>query len=138
MQDLEASISFCDPLNPGFGYQIRLTRAAPPGAPVDVLFTSCNPATGKSLLTYEQCLDVLAMYRSSPSEHVARAGFILRAENSPRHFFSSYIRGATHHVEDRNCAWFTMNRDTANMMAIDLALRTGEHFEVVPYSHDAL
>ena len=63
MQNLEATISICDPMNPGFGYQIRITRAAPPGTSVDVLFTSRNPVTGKDLLTYEQCLDVLAMYR---------------------------------------------------------------------------
>jgi hypothetical protein len=47
VQNLEASISLCDPMNPGFGYQIRIVRAAPPGAPVDVLFTSRDPVTGK-------------------------------------------------------------------------------------------
>ena len=78
-QNLEATISLCDPLNPGFGYQVRITRAAPPGAPVDVLFTSCNPNTGESLLTYEQCLDVLAMCPAHPSAKVAKPGFILRA-----------------------------------------------------------
>jgi len=102
VQNLEASITLCDPLNPGFGYQIRITRAAPPGTPVDVLFTACNPATGESLLTYEQCLDVLAMYRSAPSGSTARSGFILRTENSKHHFFSSYIRGETQYVEAGN------------------------------------
>jgi len=65
--NLEATITLCDHMNPGVGYQIRITRTAAPGAPVDVLFTACNPATGADLLTYEQCLDVLAMYRAAPA-----------------------------------------------------------------------
>ena len=134
MQNLEASITLCDPLNPGFGYQIRITRAAPPGAPIDVLFTSCNPATGESLLTYEQCLDVLTMYRRAPGGETP--GFILRAEGSSRHFFGSYIRNEMQHVEDRNCAWFTTHRETATAMALELTIETGENFEVVPHSHD--
>ncbi len=63
MANLEASLSLCDPMNPGFGYQLRIVRVAAPGAPVDVLFTSRNPVTGEDLLTFGQCLDVLAMYR---------------------------------------------------------------------------
>jgi hypothetical protein len=137
VQNLEASISLCDPMNPGFGYQIRIVRAAPPGAPVDVLFTSRDPVTGKDLLTYEQCLDVLAMYRSAPRLDVTKQGFILRAESSTRYFFSSYIRDEMQHVEDRNYAWFTTDRDTANAMVLDLALRAGENFEVVPHAHPA-
>ena len=54
MQNLGASITCCDALNPGFGYQIRITRAGPLDALIDVLFTSSNPVTGASLLTYEQ------------------------------------------------------------------------------------
>ena len=136
MQNLEASITLCDPLNPGFGYQIRITRVAPPGAPIDVLFTSRDPATGKSLLTYEQCLDVLTMYRSAPSGSTARPGFILRTEDSKHHFFSSYIRGEMQCVEADNHAWFTMHRETADAMALELALQTGESFEIVPYVHN--
>ena len=138
MQNLEASITFCDPLNPGFGYQIRITRAAPPGTPIDVLFTSINPATGESLLTYEQCLDVLTMYRSAPGGSTARPGFILRTEDSKHHFFSSYIKGEMQCVEAGNHAWFTMHRETADAMALELALQTGESFEVVPYAHNVL
>jgi hypothetical protein len=133
VQNLEASITLCDPLNPGFGYQIRITRAAPPGAPIDVLFTASNPATGESLLTYEQCLDVLAMYRST-----SRPGFILRTEDSKHHFFSSYIKGEVQCVEAGNHAWFTMHRETATTMALELALQTGASFEVVPYAHNVL
>lgn len=135
MQDLEATIFFCDPLNPGFGYQIRITRAAPPGAPVDVLFTSRHPVTGEDLLTYEQCLDVLTMYRSTPDGKLARPGFILRATSSPQHFFHSRIRDEMLHVEDRDCAWFTTDCSTANAMALDLAYHAGETFEVVPHMH---
>jgi hypothetical protein len=135
MQNLEASIFLCDPLNPGFGYQIRITRSALPGAPVDVLFTSRDPVTDKDLLTYEQCLDVLARYRSAPRTDVPTQGFILRAEGSTRHFFSAYIRNEMQYVEDRNYAWFTTDHHAACMMALDLLLR-GEHFEVVPHMHD--
>ena len=138
VQNLEASITLCDPLNPGFGYQIRITRAAPPGAPIDVLFTASNPATGESLLTYEQCLDVLTMYRSAPDGSAARLGFILKTEDSKHHFFSSYIRDEVQFVEAGNHAWFTMHRETADAMALELALQTGESFEVVPYAHNAL
>lgn len=42
---------------------VRIVRVAAPGAPVDVLFTSRNPVTGEDLLTFGQCLDVLATYR---------------------------------------------------------------------------
>jgi hypothetical protein len=135
MQNLEASISLCDPLNPGFGYQIRITRSAPPGAPVEVLFTSRNPATGSNLLTYEQCLDVLELYRSTPRKSTAKSGFILRAEGSTRHFFSSYLKNEMQHVEDRNCAWFTTDHNTAHTMVLELTIRTGQKFEILPHTH---
>jgi hypothetical protein len=115
MQNLEASISFVDPLNPGVGYQIRITRAAPPGAPVEVLFTSRNPATDHDLLTYEQCLDVLTTYSSAPRE------------------IGTFIQNVMQYVEDRDYAWFTMDRDAANAMVLDLALRAGENFEIIPH-----
>jgi hypothetical protein len=99
VQNLEASISLCDPMNPGGGYQIRITHAAPPNAPVvDVLFTSRNPATGEALLTYEQCLDVLAMYRRSPSENAARP--MLTKETA--------ALGAGPHINDAFASFFKL------------------------------
>ena len=41
-------------------------------------------------------------------------------------------------VEAGNHAWFTMHRETATTMALELALQTGESFEVVPYAHNVL
>jgi hypothetical protein len=61
---LDASISLCDHMNPGNGYQIRITDARN-GA--DVLFTSRHPVTGEDLLAYEQCLEVLQMYSDRTS-----------------------------------------------------------------------
>ena len=54
---IEAAFTLVDALNPGFGYQIRITRG-----PQTLLWTSRNPATGKDLLTAADCLEVLAMY----------------------------------------------------------------------------
>lgn len=72
MAHLEAAISLCDPMNPELGYQVHITQVAAPGAPVDVLFTARNPATGAELRTYDQCLDVLAMYRSAPMDPMTK------------------------------------------------------------------
>lgn len=59
---MEYFVSFgpCDPLNFGFGYQIRIERATDG---VTVLFTSVHPVTGKDL-DFAGCLDVAAMYKS--------------------------------------------------------------------------
>lgn len=55
----EVTISICDHLNPGFGYQMRITDGR---TGETVLFTSKSPTTGQPLLTYEDCLEVAAMY----------------------------------------------------------------------------
>lgn len=65
----------------------------------------------------------------------AKQGFILKAEGSTRHFFGSYIKGEMQYVEDRDYAWFTADRDIASAMVLDLALRAGENFEIVPHVH---
>ncbi len=66
-----------------------------------------------------------------------RAGYILIAEGSTRHFFSSYIRhDGVEYVEDRNYAWFTQDRTVADQMATDLEVKTGQAFTVVPHSHE--
>lgn len=67
---------------------------------------------------------------------VVRAGFILRAAGSSRHFFSSYIKGEMQYVEDRDHAWFTESRDVASAMVLDLALRADQEFEITPHTHE--
>lgn len=93
MQNLEASISLCDPMNPGFGYQIRIVRAAQPGDPVDVLFTSRDPVTGKNLLTYEQCLDVLAICRNAPRTDSANKEHAMTKKSTGPLFVGKNERG---------------------------------------------
>lgn len=67
---LDVSISLCDHMNPGFGYQMRITNAL---NGEELLFTSVHPATGRDLLTYDECLDVANMYRAAPQTGPASA-----------------------------------------------------------------
>lgn len=62
-------------------------------------------------------------------------GFILKAEGTARHFFCSYVKGTMQYTDDRDCAWFTTHHDTAIAMALDLAIRAKENFEIFPYGH---
>jgi hypothetical protein len=55
---IDASFSICDLLNPGFGYQVRITD----DSGRELLFSSRNPATGDDLLTPKDCLRVIEMY----------------------------------------------------------------------------
>lgn len=59
-----ASISLCDNLNPGFGYQVRITN----DRGQDILFTANDPNTGKDLLTWADALRVLGYYSFSGSK----------------------------------------------------------------------
>lgn len=56
----EASFHLIDPMNPGCGYQVVITD----GQRREVLRTAYNPGTGADLLTYNDCVDVLQMYRT--------------------------------------------------------------------------
>lgn len=51
----------CDPLNSGFGYQLRIEKDGRP-----LLLTSKHPITGVAL-TYDSCVEVAAMYATPPS-----------------------------------------------------------------------
>lgn len=55
----DVSITACDYLNLGFGYQVRITRSDNGST---VLFVSIDPDTGKDLLTLNDCLRVAAKY----------------------------------------------------------------------------
>jgi hypothetical protein len=54
----EVHITLCDPLNPGFGYQIRVTG----DRGEQLLFTSRDPVTGKDLETMSDALRVASWY----------------------------------------------------------------------------
>jgi hypothetical protein len=56
---IEASFAICDHLNPGFGYQVRITDAL---SGESLLFTSKHPAYGTDLLTAGDCMDVINAY----------------------------------------------------------------------------
>lgn len=60
------NISLCDPLNPGFGYQVCIESTD--GRVL--LFTSRDPMTSADLLTLSDVLRVVGMYAESP-ERVA-------------------------------------------------------------------
>lgn len=53
-------VQFCliDPLNPGFGYSLRIEEAVPRV----LFFGSKAPDTGADLLTPADCLRVIQMY----------------------------------------------------------------------------
>ncbi len=51
-------ISLCDPLNAGFGYQIRITDTQDNL----LIYTSVDPATGKDLVTFGDAIRVAAQY----------------------------------------------------------------------------
>jgi hypothetical protein len=59
--EIEASFTLCDHLNPGFGYQLRISRRRH-GGNEKLLFTSRAPDTGDDLLTAADCMRVIAMY----------------------------------------------------------------------------
>ena len=52
----------CDPLNPGFGYELEVRRNGE-----RVLFTGKHPVSGKDL-DFDACLDVARMYGPLRSE----------------------------------------------------------------------
>jgi len=56
MDSWDVTFGPIDPLNPGFGYEIRVERNGQ-----TVLFTGSHPVTGKSL-DFASCLEVAAMY----------------------------------------------------------------------------
>jgi hypothetical protein len=56
---IDASFSLCDPLNSGFGYQLKITDAQT-GA--TVFSGHVDPAEGSDLLTAADCLRVLSYY----------------------------------------------------------------------------
>ena len=57
---IEATINLCDPLNPGIGYQVKVTKRGR-----TVLHTSYFPDTGESILTFTEAVRVLTMYIDS-------------------------------------------------------------------------
>jgi len=59
---IQANFNWCDPLNPGFGYELRIENAET-GEPL--LFTSRRPDTGADLLTAADCIAVINMYTIS-------------------------------------------------------------------------
>lgn len=65
---IEASFSLCDPLNPGCGYQLKITkgRAQSVGEPPPLLFTTVAPDDGSDLLTAADCVRVINMYLPAP------------------------------------------------------------------------
>lgn len=56
---IEASFALCDHLNPGFGYQVKITDAL---SGESMLFTSKHPVDGSDLLTAGDCMDVINAY----------------------------------------------------------------------------
>lgn len=66
----DVDVSACDPLNLGFGYQMRVTRSHDGST---VLFTSKDPATGQDLLTLEDCLRVASWYTRPPYDMAGRS-----------------------------------------------------------------
>ena len=57
---VEATINFCDPLNPGIGYQVKVTKRGK-----IILNTSYFPGTGEAILTFTGAVRVLTMYIDS-------------------------------------------------------------------------
>jgi hypothetical protein len=55
----DVSISLCDHLNPGFGYQVKITD----DRGNVLLFSGRDPQTGKDLLTYADALVVASYYQ---------------------------------------------------------------------------
>ena len=58
MQIHAVAITLCDVLNPGFGYQIRVTGEGGK----QLLFTSRDPQTGKDLRSFDDALRVASYY----------------------------------------------------------------------------
>lgn len=56
---INAEFDLCDHLNPGFGYQLKISNAT---NGTRLLFTSKHPVTGDDLLTARDCLDVIEAY----------------------------------------------------------------------------
>lgn len=55
----ELCVSLCDPLNPEFGYQVKIHD----DRGKLLLLTSRNPVTGKDLWTYKDALEVAYYYQ---------------------------------------------------------------------------
>jgi len=51
----DVHIALCDPLNPGFGYQLRITSSHGE----ELMHASVDTVTGKDLLTVEDALTVV-------------------------------------------------------------------------------
>jgi hypothetical protein len=51
----DVHIALCDPLNPGFGYQLRITSSHGE----ELMHASVDTVTGKDLLTVEDALAVV-------------------------------------------------------------------------------
>ena len=56
MDSYDCTITPCDPLNPEFGYSIRVERNG-----TTLLYTAQHPVTGADL-TYHSAVEVAAMY----------------------------------------------------------------------------
>lgn len=80
----ELAITLCDALNPGHGYQMRLTLGG-----ADVFFGAKDPATGADLLTYADALRVASYYGPPPASmaplSLATVEPLARAANSATH-----------------------------------------------------
>jgi len=53
MRKIEFTAHLCDPLNPGFGYQVKVTDRR---TGETIWHSSVDGATGKDLLTEEDCI----------------------------------------------------------------------------------
>lgn len=62
MDEVEVFITLCDPLNPGFGYSIKISCRD-----TILLHTSRHPISGTSM-TYHDALSVATMYGSPNKE----------------------------------------------------------------------
>lgn len=58
---IEATFSLCDPLNPGIGYRLIITRRTH-----TLLSTSVAPDDGSELKTAADCVRVINMYLPAP------------------------------------------------------------------------
>jgi hypothetical protein len=64
MDNLEATITLCNRLNPEIGYHVKITKYAENGPREGevILFTSCAPDSGEDIISFNEAVRIVTMY----------------------------------------------------------------------------
>lgn len=85
--EIKASFTLCDRMNPGFGYQLHISRRHE-----TLLWTSKAPDTGNDLLTAADCMRVIAMYIPTETTRCPDSHCELPPGHAGAHRMGLYVR----------------------------------------------